>query len=90
MAAIMVERGEADAMITGLVGRFHKKLGYLRSVFDFEPGVQGTAAMTGVISDQGICFFVDTHVQVDPLAEQIAEATMQAAYRLTPELDFPA
>ena len=38
----MVERGEADAMICGLVGRFHKKLGYLRSVFDFDPGVTGT------------------------------------------------
>src|SRR5687768_2122666 len=49
IAALMVERGEADAMISGLVGRFHKKLGYLRSVFDFEKGVTGTAAMTGVI-----------------------------------------
>ncbi|MFS8138139.1 MAG: phosphate acyltransferase, partial [Thermomonas sp.] len=41
-----------------------------------------TAAMTGVINDQGVMFFVDTHVQQDPSAEQIAEATMQAAYRL--------
>src|SRR5690606_2592732 len=32
IAALMVERGEADAMICGLVGRYHKKLGYLRSV----------------------------------------------------------
>jgi malate dehydrogenase (oxaloacetate-decarboxylating)(NADP+) len=82
IAALMVERGEADAMICGLVGRFHKKLGYLRSVFDFEKGVQGTAAMTGVINDQGAWFFLDTHVQLDPSAEQIAEATLQASYRL--------
>ncbi|RZA18945.1 MAG: NADP-dependent malic enzyme [Lysobacteraceae bacterium] len=82
ISALMVERGEADAMITGIVGRFHKKLGYLRSVFDFEPGVQGTAAMTGVINDKGAWFFVDTHVQLDPSAEQIAEATLQASYRL--------
>ena len=82
IAALMVERGEADAMITGIVGRFHKKLGYLRSVFDFEPGVTGTAAMTGVINDHGAWFFVDTHVQMDPSAEQIAEATLQASYRL--------
>src|SRR3546814_1311560 len=53
IAALMVERGEADAMICGVVGRFHKKLGYLRSVFDFDRGVTGTAAMTGVINDQG-------------------------------------
>ena len=82
IAALMVERGEADAMICGLVGRFHKKLGYLRSVFDFDRGVQGTAAMTGVINDKGVWFFLDTHVQVEPSAEQIAEATLQASYRL--------
>jgi malate dehydrogenase (oxaloacetate-decarboxylating)(NADP+) len=82
IAALMVERGEADALICGLVGRFHKKLGYLRSVFDFDPGVTGTAALTGVINDQGAWFFLDTHVQTDPSAEQIAESTMQASYRL--------
>ncbi|HET6805569.1 MAG TPA: NADP-dependent malic enzyme, partial [Frateuria sp.] len=82
IAAIMVERGEADAMISGLVGRYHKKLGYLRSVFGLEPGVKCTSAMTGVINDRGAWFFVDTHVQVDPTAEQIAEATLQASYRL--------
>ncbi|WP_031371015.1 NADP-dependent malic enzyme [Lysobacter antibioticus] len=82
IAALMVERGEADAMISGLVGRFHKKLGYMRSIFDFDPGVSGTSAMTGVINDQGAWFFLDTHVQVDPTAEQIAEATLQATYRL--------
>ena len=82
IAALMVERGEADAMICGLVGRFHKKLGYLRSVFDFDRGITGTAAMTGVINSQGVWFFLDTHVQVDPSAEQIAEATLMASYRL--------
>ncbi|HEY0199958.1 MAG TPA: NADP-dependent malic enzyme [Rhodanobacter sp.] len=82
IGALMVERGEADALICGLVGRFHKKLGYLRSVFDLDPGVQCTSAMTGVINDKGAWFFLDTHVQVDPTAEQIAEATLQATYRL--------
>lgn len=82
IAAMMVERGEADAMICGLVGRYHKKLGYLRSVFGLDPGVSCTSAMTGVINDKGAWFFLDTHVQVDPSAEQIAEATLQATYRL--------
>ncbi len=82
IASLMVERGEADAMICGLVGRFHKKLGYMRSVFGLDPGVSCTSAMTGVINDQGAWFFLDTHVQCDPTAEQIAEATLQASYRL--------
>jgi len=82
IAAMMVKRGEADALICGLVGRYHKKLGYLRSVFGLDPGVQCTSAMTGVINDKGAWFFLDTHVQLDPGAEQIAEATLQASYRL--------
>ncbi|MGY4515022.1 NADP-dependent malic enzyme [Lysobacter sp. HA18] len=82
ISALMVERGEADAMICGVVGRFHKKLGYLRSVFNFDRGVTGTAAMTAVINNLGTWFFLDTHVQLDPCAEQIAEATLQATYRL--------
>jgi malate dehydrogenase (oxaloacetate-decarboxylating)(NADP+) len=82
IAAIMVERGEADAMICGLVGRYHKKLGYIRSVFGLDPGVECTSAMSGVINDKGTFFFLDTHVQCDPPAEQIAEATLQATYRL--------
>ncbi|MDR3447195.1 MULTISPECIES: NADP-dependent malic enzyme [unclassified Dyella] len=82
IASLMVERGEADAMICGLVGRFHKKLGYMRSIFGLDPGVSCTSAMTGVINDQGAWFFLDTHVQCDPTAEQIAEATLQASYRL--------
>ena len=82
IGSIMVERGEADAMICGLVGRYHKKLGYMRSVFGLDPGVSCTSAMTGVINDRGAWFFLDTHVQLDPTAEQIAEATLQATYRL--------
>jgi malate dehydrogenase (oxaloacetate-decarboxylating)(NADP+) len=38
--------------------------------------------MTGVINNHGVWFFLDTHVQVDPSAEQIAEATLMASYRL--------
>ncbi len=82
IAAVMVARGEADALVSGVVGRFHKKLGYVRSVIPLDPGVQSTSAMTGVINDQGAYFFLDTHVNDDPTAEQIAEATLQASYRL--------
>ena len=82
IAALMVERGEADAMICGLVGRYQKKLGYLRSVFAMEQGVGSTSAMTLVVNDKGAWFFLDTHCQVEPTAEQIAEATLQATYRM--------
>jgi len=82
IAAVMVARGDADAMLCGVVGRFHKKLGYVRSMIPLEPKVSSTAVMTGVINSQGLFFFVDTHVQADPSVDQMVEATLQAAYRM--------
>jgi malate dehydrogenase (oxaloacetate-decarboxylating)(NADP+) len=82
IAALMVRRGEADAMLCGVVGRYHKKLAYVVNVLGRDPGVKATSALSGVLNDRGTFFFVDTHVQTDPTAEQIAEATLQAALRL--------
>src|SRR5690606_21365112 len=82
IGAVMVARGEADALLTGIVGRFHKKLGYVRSVIPLEPKVPSTWALAGGLSPRGVFFFGDTHVQDDPAAEQIAEATLQAAVRM--------
>ena len=82
VSALMVERGEADALITGIVGRFHKKIGYLRTVFNYDPGVKATSAMSAVLNDKGVWFFLDTHSQLDPSAEQIADSTLQATYRM--------
>src|SRR3546814_20996338 len=77
----MVERGEADGLICGLVGRYHKKLGYLRSVFDLDPRVTSTSAMTGVINDSGLWFLLDTPVQLDPPAGPIAQSTLHQRKR---------
>ncbi len=82
IAALMLRRGEADAMLCGIVGRYQKKLAYILNVLGRDPGVARTAALSVVINDKGVFFFVDTHVQVDPSAEMIAEAALQATLRL--------
>ena len=82
IAAVMVRRGEADAMLCGLVGRYQKKLAYIVNVLGREPGVENTSALSAVINDKGVFFFVDTHVQLEPDARMIAEAALQASYRL--------
>ncbi len=82
IAALMLRRSEADAMICGLVGRFHKKLGYLRGIIPLDPGVNAMSAMTAVFNDRGVFFFLDTHVALDPDAERIAAAAAQGALRL--------
>jgi malate dehydrogenase (oxaloacetate-decarboxylating)(NADP+) len=78
----MVARGEADAMICGIVGRYQRQLRHIMDVLPLDPGVSAPAAMTAVQNDRGTWFFVDTHVQCEPSAEQIAEATLQAVLRL--------
>jgi malate dehydrogenase (oxaloacetate-decarboxylating)(NADP+) len=82
IAAIMVDRGEADAMICGTVGRYHSKLKHVLSVIELDSVVSSPSAMTAVANDKGVFFFLDTHVQCEPTAAQIAEAALQASYRL--------
>ncbi|HVF35669.1 MAG TPA: NADP-dependent malic enzyme [Candidatus Saccharimonadia bacterium] len=82
IAALMVSRGEADAMLCGVVGRYHSKLKHIIESIGMSPGVSSPSAMTAVVNDKGTFFFLDTHVQLDPSAEQLAEATLQATMRL--------
>jgi malate dehydrogenase (oxaloacetate-decarboxylating)(NADP+) len=82
IAALMVARGEADAMICGLVGRYQRKLAYILDVIGLDRGVDSPSSMTAIANESGVYFYLDTHVQDDPSAEQIAEATFQASLRL--------
>ncbi len=82
IAALMVYRGEADAMIAGVVGRFPKQLDYTLGVVGLKPGLQSAYALTALTSDRGTYFFADTYVNIDPSAEQIAECTLLAAERV--------
>src|SRR5690606_19461163 len=69
IAALMLRRGEADALLTGLIGRYHKKLRYIQDILPLDPNVHAPSAMTGVINNNGVFFFLDTHVKLDPTAE---------------------
>src|SRR3546814_2109334 len=82
IAALMTKRGEVDAMLCGTVGRYEGKLHHVVDVLGLDPGVSAPAAMSAVLNDKGVFFFVDTHVQYEPSAEQIAESALAAAYRL--------
>jgi malate dehydrogenase (oxaloacetate-decarboxylating)(NADP+) len=73
IAALAVHRGEADAMICGLEGRYRSKLRHIRDIIGLAPGVNEFAAMSLMITSRGIVFLADTHVQPDPSAAAIAE-----------------
>jgi malate dehydrogenase (oxaloacetate-decarboxylating)(NADP+) len=82
IAALMVRRGEADALLCGLVGRYVRKLKYVREILGLENEVRGLSALSAVLNEKGVFFFTDTHVQAEPTAAQVAESVVQAAFRL--------
>jgi malate dehydrogenase (oxaloacetate-decarboxylating)(NADP+) len=79
IAALAMMRGEADAMICGLEGRYERHLRNVDLIIGRRDGVRDLAALSMLISQRGITFFTDTYVNVDPSAEEIAEITVLAA-----------
>jgi len=79
IAALMVRRGEADAMLSGAVGKYHRQLDYVTEVIGRREGVANLAAMNAIITPKGTLFLCDTYVNHHPSAEQLAEMTTLAA-----------
>jgi malate dehydrogenase (oxaloacetate-decarboxylating)(NADP+) len=79
IAALMVERGEADAMICGVVGQYLTHLRHLRQIIGLKDGVETPAALVGLIMSKGNLFITDTHVNHDPSVNQLTETTLLAA-----------
>src|SRR5690606_3652690 len=82
VAALALRRGDTDAMICGLVGRYQKRVRYVTDILGLDEGVHAPAAVTAVINSKGTFFFLDTHVQLDPDAGLIAESTLLAVERV--------
>jgi malate dehydrogenase (oxaloacetate-decarboxylating)(NADP+) len=79
IAAIAVKRGDADAMICGLDGRFSPHLRYITDIIGLVPGATNLSAMCLMITGKGAFFIADTHVQRDPAAPEIAEMALMCA-----------
>jgi malate dehydrogenase (oxaloacetate-decarboxylating)(NADP+) len=79
IGAIMVDRGEADALIAGPTGRFQNHVRHIQEVLGLCPGAQDPATVHLVILERGALFMADTYVSVDPPAEEIAETALMAA-----------
>jgi len=78
----MVHRGEADAMLAGVVGQFRTKLQHVLDVIGLAPDVNVAGSMSALTSDENTIFVCDTHVNTDPDARQVAAVTLMAAEKL--------
>jgi len=82
LGALLLRRGDGDALICGPIGRFQRHLQHIDQIIGKAPGVKEYATLSAVILQQGPLFLADTYVSYDPTAEQLAEMTMMAAEEL--------
>ena len=79
IGSIMIIKGMADGMICGTVSNSATHLKYIDEVVGHEPGAKVYGAMSGLILPGRQVFLVDTHINIDPTAEELAELTLMAA-----------
>jgi malate dehydrogenase (oxaloacetate-decarboxylating)(NADP+) len=79
ISAMLLRRGDADAMLCGVIGTFDEHLGYVREVIGRRRGVLTLAAMNMLMLPNRQIFICDTYVNRQPTPVQIAEMALLAA-----------
>jgi len=79
IGAMMIHKGEADGMICGTYGTTQMHLEFVEQVLGKRAGANVYAAMNIIITPERQLAMVDTHVNENPNAEQLAEITIMAA-----------
>jgi len=91
IGAMLLHRGDADALLCGTFGRHKDHLRHVRNVIGLERGASLFAAMNVLLLPRRTLFICDTYVNEDPSAEQLAEIAVMAAeevrrFGLTPKV----
>jgi len=79
IGSMLLHKDEVDGMICGTWGTTPIHLQYIDQVIGRRPGVATYACMNGLLLPGRQVFLVDTHVNYDPTAAQLAEITVLAA-----------
>jgi malate dehydrogenase (oxaloacetate-decarboxylating)(NADP+) len=82
IGSMLLHKGEVDGMICGTWGSTAWHLHYIDQVIGLRPGVKTYGCMNGLILPGRQVYLVDTHVNYDPTAEQLAELTVLAAHEM--------
>lgn len=88
---MMVETGDADAMISGLVKNYPDTIRPALHCIGLEEGINRIAGMYLMLTKKGPLFLADTTVNFNPTAEELAEITLLAArevrhFNITPRI----
>ncbi len=79
IGSMAIYKGDADGLICGTYGNTDLHLHYIDMVLGKRAGVNTYAAMNALVLQDRQVVLVDTHVNENPTAEQIAEITIMAA-----------
>jgi malate dehydrogenase (oxaloacetate-decarboxylating)(NADP+) len=79
ISSMLLHKGEGDALICGVTGKYHYHLQHVTDIIGLRDGVTHAAAMVMLMLPNGNYFIADTHVNAHPNAQHIAEATVLAA-----------
>ena len=79
IGAMAIHKGDADGMICGTFGSPPLHLHYIDQVLGKRKGVNTYAAMNALVMENRQVVLVDTHINENPTAEQLAEITIMAA-----------
>ena len=79
IGSMLLHNGDVDGLICGTWGTTAHHLNYLDQVIGKRQGVNTYACMNGLLLPGRQVFLLDTHVNYDPTAEQLAEITTMAA-----------
>jgi len=78
-AAMLLQTGQVDAALCGGTGDWWRQMEYLLPIISRRPDVSRIFALSALILQSGVIFMCDTHMNIDPTCEQIAEMTLLAA-----------
>jgi malate dehydrogenase (oxaloacetate-decarboxylating)(NADP+) len=78
-AAMLLHAGQVDAAICGGSGDWWRHMQYVMPIIPRRATVSRIYAMSCLILQSGVLFFCDTHMNIDPTAEEITEMTLLAA-----------
>ncbi len=82
IAACMVAKGDADAMICGTEGRFDHHLQHIIEVIGTDNPGENISSLAALVLPQGPVFITDAHIGVDPTVEQIVNTVLASARRI--------
>lgn len=77
--AMMVETGEADALISGITRKYKDVIKPALQIIGKEPDVKRVSGMYILMTKRGPMVMADTTVNFDPTAEEIADITVNVA-----------